>query len=48
MTREMEAGRSEVQGHPWLHRKVKISLDYMKLQLGEKGLRFLGVREITQ
>lgn len=29
-TQEVEAGRSGVQSHPWLHGKFKLSLDYLK------------------
>lgn len=29
ITEEREAGKSEVPGHPGLHRKFKASLDYM-------------------
>lgn len=31
--REVEAGRSGVQSHPWLHGKFKLSLDYLKSSL---------------
>ena len=34
---EIEAGGSGIQGYPWLHRKSKVSLVYVKLCLkGEK------------
>lgn len=32
----MEVRRSEVLGHPWLHSKIKTSLEYVRLCLKNK------------